>query len=537
MGGKLFMNIHTFWKALPKIKLLIIFIAMFIAGLDGVVLSQLMSDVTNFSTGNQVSDLFSFVAYYVIFYFAIQFAQLMVSFLKNNLLKHLYKKYKMALILSLERQRKRVDVAESLSVLTVDLKLIEEKYFSVLFTFVYHAVLGTVSLCYLVYLNPILSVLFIICSFIPMLPSILFGKALGKATEKYTNRNEQFIRGAKDIFQGFSVIKTYQAFDLFNDKMQHTTEKLENSLEALNNKHALVNFISSMIDWLSYIIPIVVALLFVIQGKTTAGSVIALIMASDRVLYPFRTVSECIRVTKSTKMTRDKLQSLLAHYPDNDSEEVSFMPEAPVIQFDDVSFGYEEALFEHASFEIPYGSKILVTGASGTGKTTVLDLIQGNTLPTSGEVLIAGQRNLSHTIARIQQEPYFFEVPLRDNLTMNLSAQEDEKLLTVLDKLGLIEELGSDCLDKTFGENGAKLSGGQKQRIEIARALIHDKKILLVDEGTSAIDKEATAKVRDIFLGLNATVIEVAHHFDPEIIKRYSYHLQIVDKTIQLMKQ
>lgn len=186
------MNIHRFWTSMSKPKLLLILLAMVIAGLDGIILSQLMSDVATFTRERQVSDLVQMIAYYIGFYWLIQFAQFVFSLLKNQLLKSLHTTYKLAIVQALEKE-KEIDVAEKLSLLTVDLKLIEEKYFGVFFHFIYYTILGSVSLLYLVYLSPTLSLVFIICSLIPMLPSLLFSKALSKSTDHYTKRNEQFL--------------------------------------------------------------------------------------------------------------------------------------------------------------------------------------------------------------------------------------------------------------------------------------------------------------------------------------------------------
>lgn len=89
------------------------------------------------------------------------------------------------------------------------------------------------------------------------------------------------------------------------------------------------------------------------------------------------------------------------------------------------------------------------------------------------------------------------------------------------------------CFDNNYGEEGNKLSGGQKQRVELARAIIHDRKILLVDEGTSSVDKLSSKRIRELLHNLDATVIEVAHHYDEsEVQQLYTHRLEILDKKI-----
>ncbi|MGT2732142.1 ATP-binding cassette domain-containing protein [Streptococcus ruminantium] len=521
------MRLKQVWRILPKFKICLLLLALVGASFDGIIMSQVISRVSKFSSESTVKDILLFAGCSILFYLLIQLSDLFVSIIKNDLLKNLHKKYKMELLNYLGNKGNALDVTESLAVLTVDLKLVEDKYFSVLFDCLYYSLLGAVSLIYLVYLSPAISVLFIIFSFLPMLPAILFSKYLGTATENFTKSNEKFIRSIKDIFQGFSVLWTYGANRKFLGMTETTVNDLENSNEALNNKHSIVNLVSSMLSWLSYIVPITVALVFVTQGKLDASIVIALFLASDRVIYPFRNVSNYLRMIQSTEQTRKKLEKMLQ---DSQQQEVSenHIDESiltPEIQFSGVAIGHGMPIIKNFNATVPYGRKILIRGASGSGKTTLLDSIQGVLQPLEGEISVLDRQkkinNPSNQMARIQQSPYYFEASLKENLLMALESVREEELLALLSALGLVEELGEDCLEKYYGENGAQLSGGQKQRIEIARALLHNKKILLIDEGTSAIDKKSSTLIRNKLAQLPITIFEVAHHYTESDLSLY----------------
>ncbi len=526
-NGERVMRLKQVWRILPKFKICLLLLALVGASFDGIIMSQVISRVSKFSSESTVKDILLFAGCSILFYLLIQLSDLFVSIIKNDLLKNLHKKYKMELLNYLGNKGNALDVTESLAVLTVDLKLVEDKYFSVLFDCLYYSLLGVVSLIYLVYLSPAISVLFIIFSFLPMLPAILFSKYLGTATENFTKSNEKFIRSIKDIFQGFSVLWTYGANRKFLGIAETTVNDLENSNEALNNKHSIVNLVSSMLSWLSYIVPITVALVFVTQGKLDASIVIALFLASDRVIYPFRNVSNYLRMIQSTEQTRKKLEKMLQ---DSQQQEVSenHIDESiltPEIQFSGVAIGHGMPIIKKFNATVPYGRKILIRGASGSGKTTLLDSIQGVLQPLEGEISVLDRQkkinNPSNQMARIQQSPYYFEASLKENLLMALESVREEELLALLSALGLVEELGEDCLEKYYGENGAQLSGGQKQRIEIARALLHNKKILLIDEGTSAIDKKSSTLIRNKLVQLPITIFEVAHHYTESDLSLY----------------
>ncbi|MEB3365180.1 ATP-binding cassette domain-containing protein [Lactobacillus sp. R2/2] len=124
----------------------------------------------------------------------------------------------------------------------------------------------------------------------------------------------------------------------------------------------------------------------------------------------------------------------------------------------------------------------MITGASGVGKSTILNLIQGSIKPSSGKIYLREKNSKinnileSGRIAYIRQNPNLFNDTLRFNLTLGEDFSTKDCLF-VLEKVGLINELGNDALNRYYGESGKNLSGGQRQRIEIARALLFNKKL------------------------------------------------------------
>ncbi|MBA1392450.1 ABC transporter ATP-binding protein [Lactobacillus sp. XV13L] len=135
-------------------------------------------------------------------------------------------------------------------------------------------------------------------------------------------------------------------------------------------------------------------------------------------------------------------------------------------------------------------------------------------------------------LAYIKQSPFLFNDTLRFNLTLGRQFK-DEDCLAALKEVGLLTELGTDCLDKNYGENGNSLSGGQKQRVEIARALLYDKKIILIDEATSALDSEMSRKVQQVINNLDCTVLEIAHHYDEQVFKDNNFkHYVLQNETL-----
>ncbi|HEL1310771.1 TPA: ABC transporter ATP-binding protein, partial [Streptococcus equi subsp. zooepidemicus] len=510
-----------------------------LAGFDGVVMSQVISSVTKFNVNSTIQDILKLFIYGLSSYLVVQIANIVALFINNNIIKYLNKSYKNKVIESIYSiNGNSNDVKDSISTLTVDFKIIEEQYFSVIFKLLYFALMGLISLLYLVYLSPVVSILFILCSFFPVVPSIIFGKKLAKVTEKYTEKNSRFIDNLKDMTQGFPDILSYNAFILFNSRNRHFTNEMEDSAENLKNKHAFVNFVSALLSWLGYLIPISVALYLVIEGRIDAGTVIALFLASDRVISPLRNVSEYLRLIKSTDSVREKINKIIANNPKNDEAyyNVDRNIDKPSIIFNNVVFRFDHAIFVNENFKIPYGSKVLVKGPSGSGKSTLLNLIQGSLVPQRGEVLIDNIKSNKilanpNFITRIYQNVHYFDMTLRDNITMGVSNISDEQLSLVLEKFGLLHELGTNCLDRNYKD---QLSGGQKQRVAIIRAIIHKGKILLIDEATSSVDRETSSKIRTFFSEFEGTVVEVAHNYTEEIDDYYTHVIEIKDGVVRL---
>ncbi|WP_338702337.1 ABC transporter ATP-binding protein [Streptomyces sp. Q6] len=194
------------------------------------------------------------------------------------------------------------------------------------------------------------------------------------------------------------------------------------------------------------------------------------------------------------------------------------------IDFERVGFSYgdEAPAVDGFTLTARPGETIALVGASGAGKSTVLNLLIGFIRPTSGRILLDGTdmaaldlRSYRRFLSVVPQESILFEGSIRDNVTYGLGDTDEETLLGALrdaNALEFVERL-PDGLETVVGERGARLSGGQKQRLAIARALIRDPRVLVLDEATSALDNRSEALVQEALARLvhGRTVFVVAH--------------------------
>jgi ABC-type multidrug transport system fused ATPase/permease subunit len=190
----------------------------------------------------------------------------------------------------------------------------------------------------------------------------------------------------------------------------------------------------------------------------------------------------------------------------------------------------EKTVLNHVSLTFEKGKKYLLTGESGVGKSTLLHVISGLYDEYQGELTIGGcdlktapKGALSRLVSLASQEVFLFNDTIRNNITL-FEQYSDESIQTVLHQCGLEELIGRlpDGLDTVISENGSNFSGGEKQRINLARALIRDSEILLLDEVSANLDPETTDFIERTVLGLDGkTVISVSHKMPEKLAAMY----------------
>ncbi|MBQ2976600.1 MAG: ABC transporter ATP-binding protein [Clostridia bacterium] len=235
-----------------------------------------------------------------------------------------------------------------------------------------------------------------------------------------------------------------------------------------------------------------------------------------------------------------RIQSILTSVPayeklkeamDNLSKEEAEPENAPrlsfekQIEFRDVSFVYqgsEEAVLRHVSFTLDKGSITALVGRSGAGKTTIADLLLGFLQPTEGEILIDGVAlnyetlpGWRHGLGYIPQEPLILNASVRENLQRFHPHATEEEMIEALKKSqawGFVSNL-KEGMDTTLGDQGVRLSGGERQRIVLARVLLGNPRLIIMDEATSAMDYESETAVRQAIRELDKqiTVVVIAH--------------------------
>ncbi|WP_262492552.1 ABC transporter ATP-binding protein [Marinobacter sp. AL4B] len=263
-----------------------------------------------------------------------------------------------------------------------------------------------------------------------------------------------------------------------------------------------------------------------LEGSLNVGAYGVLVFLTQRLLWPMTGLAEIIDLFERAMASTRRILDLLAE-PTNVQDQTDTPLQQPVcgeVSFDQVSFRYTSngAGVHGITLNIPAGQTLALVGATGSGKSTLIKLLLRFYDTSDGDIRIDGQpirtislKSLREAIGLVSQDVYLFEGSIRENLAYGKPSATDDEIIEAArtaEAWSFIENL-PDGLATQVGERGVRLSGGQRQRLSLARALLKNPPILVLDEATSAVDNETEAAIQRSLkrIGHNRTVIMIAH--------------------------
>lgn len=524
------MNLKTTLQWTPWWLLVLLVFFSLVASLDGVVFAEIIGrlstlddsvsqpQVVEFAVYALALRLFVFLGMYFNYQVKAKIEQVLNTRLKQNYLNNIY------------HSQEFIKPSESISTMTSDYEVISDKYFGVIFEIFGYLLMLITSIVYILSIDLKYGAIFVAVSLLALLPSFLFSQPMNKRTQEYLDSNQYLLARLSDTIHGLKTIKTYHQEKTIQAMYESSLNQREQAKYKMVMFQTFVTMSSSIISFVGRFVPVVLALYFIQSTQLTVGGIIAMFLASDRIDFPVRIISGYLTMAKSTQQVRQKVII-------NPPYEKSVTPLSNLSQIDleNVNFAFnDQKILQNINLNIQQGDKVLVIGPSGVGKSTLLDVIHGFLNPQLGQVKLKANGKLVDqslttfdSVSIIQQKPVIFNETIRFNISFSNDTVHDQELMALLRKVNLDIELGEQPLNLIVEEEGANLSGGQKQRIEIARALYHKPEIIFVDEMTSALDATNAKAMRELFWNSPATVIEIAHHFDQELMERASQVIRL----------
>lgn len=427
------------------------------------------------------------------------------------------------------------------SALTNDCTSIENNYLAATFTLIELLFCFLGALIMMLYYSPVMLVLAVALSFLPVAVSMTAGNRLTEQEKEISKKNERFVSIVNELLSGFPVIKSFRAETQASRLFSQRNEQAE---EAKKNKRRTEQLISLLANDAGIIAQMGIFLAgawLAISGKgVTAGVVIVFVQLMNYILNPISQVPLLWSNRKAAIALMEKLSDALSeNVREEGREKLNGFSEK--IEVKDLTYGYEpeSPVLKDLDVQFDAGKSYAIVGGSGSGKSTLLNLLMGSSSNYQGEICIDGvsiknieSESLYQLMTSVQQNVFVFNDTIRNNVIM-FHEFPDKEVTLALERSGLSEFIEKRGEEFVCGENGANLSGGERQRISIARALLRKSPILLVDEATAALDAATARAVSFSILNLvGMTRIVVTHRLEEAILRRYDKILVMKNGTI-----
>lgn len=341
-------------------------------------------------------------------------------------------------------------------------------------------------------------------------------------------------------------IESIKASALETEFFKSWAELYSRSVNEQQNQ-SFYNAVGAMISTVSaFLLQTMVIILggfLILEGKLSLGSLVAYQFLLATIVTPINQIPQLVSSLQLLSGLSGRI-SILFDEEDEDyvvslsrdaEREKELIPEKleGSIYINDIVFGYNGSksnLFENITIQIPKGNHLAIIGGSGSGKSTLIKMIAGLYHPNSGQIKFDGIEWKNHadlkmrtSIAYVPQDMFLFSDTLHNNISLwdpRFSETECYEAATIALMKTEIDSYPIG-IKRILNDNGSDLSGGQKQRIEIARALVRKPSILLIDEGTSALDDYTEQQVMNNIKKMNLTLVTVAHRMYSAKISDY----------------
>jgi ATP-binding cassette, subfamily B, bacterial len=379
----------------------------------------------------------------------------------------------------------------------------------------------------LLFINVQLAFVSIIAVPILIVVSIFFFKRIRKAYKAYQEQEAVMTTTLQENLSGVRVVKAFARQDYEKSKFEH--DNWENYLRGrkLVNLHSVFWPISDVICGVQTIAGYLIGAWMAIQGTISLGDYLAYAGMVVWIIFPMRNLGRLIVQMSAGLVSYDRVFAIINEEREP-LDEGDYVPETGIIgdlTFEHMSFQYDAAnpVLQDINFHCNPGQVIALLGSTGSGKTTLVNLLPRFYEYTNGSIRLDDidlnrypRRYLRQNIGIVEQEPFLFSRSIRENITYGVGRKVEQDELEAAARSAAIHDVILDTLggyDTLVGERGVTLSGGQKQRVAIARTLLKNPRILILDDATSSVDIETEAEIRDALQNLmkDRTTFIIAH--------------------------
>ncbi|MBN2981130.1 ABC transporter ATP-binding protein [Cohnella algarum] len=347
---------------------------------------------------------------------------------------------------------------------------------------------------------------------LPLLALLMqtFGKRIHerfmKSQDAFGELNDQVLESVS----GVRVVRAYVQEEADRGRFHAKTSEVLAKNIAVAKIDALFEPTNKILVNMSYLIGLCYGGYLVFRNEITLGELVSFNVFLGMLIWPMFAIGELINIMQRGNASLDRVSETLGYRPDvEDGDELVAMEKPGEIAFDNVTFRYPSSVTDNlanVSFTLKPGQTLGIVGRTGSGKTTLLKQLLREYPLGSGEISVSGVPlgkleidRLIGWIGYVPQQPILFSRTIRENILFGAERATEEDLRRALERASFAKDIAflPDGLETLVGEKGVALSGGQKQRVSIARALIANPEILILDDALSAVDAKTEAEIID----------------------------------------
>ena len=418
--------------------------------------------------------------------------------------------------------REQVSSSEVVQVSTEGVEQLET-YFGKYLPQLFYSLIAPVTLFVILYRVSLRSsVVLLIC--VPLIPISIV--VVQKVAKKLLNRYWSIYTGLGDSFlenlQGLTTLKIYQADQQKADEMDTESQRFRQITMKVLTMQLNSTSVMDIVAYGGAAVGMAVAVTEFLHGNLSLSGTLCIVLLASEFFLPLRLLGSFFHIAMNGMAASDKIFRIL-DLPEPKAGEKTLPDGGLDISFRNVHFSYEKdrEILKGIDLDVPAGSFVSLVGESGCGKSTIAGILSGKNREFLGEICVGGvpiseirEDELMKHVVLVRHNSYLFKGTVRENLQMAKKDATDTEMREVLKKVNLLGFLDTqNGLDTKLLEKAGNLSGGQCQRLAIARALLADAPVYIMDEATSNIDVESEELIMDVIheMAKNRTVLLISH--------------------------
>ena len=440
--------------------------------------------------------------------------------IRNNLASHYFKDNEYHKIAAVQNR------------MTNDLEMVRENYFD---WYIIVPFYGTMFVGALVALLTIHWQIFIISIAIDIasyyIPKLIQRK-MEKATTNVSVQNKYYLDVLEKWFSGVEELRRYFAGAKLFQVQNEAANKLENAHVHQTGTQQELVVINGLCMSIGQLLLLSLTGYMIIQGQVLFGAIMSVQNFAANISIGLQQTIQALSFMKSSKELMGQISNDSSPIKNNSNAQIT---KPAIISTKNLALSFPNG--EKLSFpdiKIKSGEKILLTGDSGAGKSTLFKLILGSIKPTEGSIIFKDKGGNEiipdmSKIGYIPQDPNLFPGTVNDNITM-FNKELNSKVESIIEEVNFDKDVAKfqEGLEHELNLDKLNISGGQRQKIVLARAKVHESDVILIDEGTSAIDQKATMNILKNLVKGKETIIFIAHNFNQEMCELFDREIHLV---------